>query len=351
MSIYRVDGEQLVPVERTTFKDQGLEERRDIQPLLKSRIDAVAPGTLIVSEEFGDWQDSQRRIDLLGIDKDANLVVIELKRTEDGGHMELQAIRYAAMISTLTFDQLVPVHDRYLRKNGIDKNARVSLLEFLDWEDSGAEPFGQEVRIVLAAAEFSKEVTTTVMWLRDVGGLDIRCVRMEPYASEGNTLLDIQTVIPAPEAADYQVRIQEKQQRERESRRSARNLSKHDVWIADEEHPRLNKRRMMLALVSGILRNGGAGAPQKILTVVQARKLQKFDGVLDSEQVKDRFQRNTDGASRLRFRGYFCNEDELIHVGNLTYVLSKKWGRPTLATASKLAALFPELQIRYELTE
>jgi RecB family endonuclease NucS len=44
----------------------------------------------LVAAEFGDWEDSRRRIDLLAIDKAANLVVIELKRTEDGGHMELE---------------------------------------------------------------------------------------------------------------------------------------------------------------------------------------------------------------------------------------------------------------------
>jgi len=45
-----------------------------------------------LSEEFGDWDESRRRIDLLAIDSQANLVVIELKRTSDSGHMELQAI-------------------------------------------------------------------------------------------------------------------------------------------------------------------------------------------------------------------------------------------------------------------
>ena len=59
---------------------------------------------LIVSEEFGGWEDSRRRIDLLGLDRQANLVVIELKRSENGGHMELQALRYAAMISKMTFE-------------------------------------------------------------------------------------------------------------------------------------------------------------------------------------------------------------------------------------------------------
>ena len=40
---------------------------------------------MVIGEEFGDWEDSKRRIDLLCLDKQANLVVVEIKRTEDGG--------------------------------------------------------------------------------------------------------------------------------------------------------------------------------------------------------------------------------------------------------------------------
>lgn len=109
MPIYQIDGEGITPLERTTFAEQNLRERRDLQSLLKDHIEVISPETLIVAEEFGDWEESRRRIDLLGVDKDANLLVFELKRTQDGGHMELQAIRYAAMISTLTFDRLVRI--------------------------------------------------------------------------------------------------------------------------------------------------------------------------------------------------------------------------------------------------
>jgi hypothetical protein len=55
------------------------------------------------------------------------------------------------------------------------------------------------------------------MWLNE-RGLDIRCVRLKPYKLEGRTLLDVQQVIPLPEAAQYQVQIREKKQREREAR-------------------------------------------------------------------------------------------------------------------------------------
>ena len=112
MPIYRIGNDKIEPIERTTFAQQGLQERSDLQTLLKAQIDMIAPDTLVVAEEFGEWEDSRRHIDLLGIDKGANLVVVELKRTETGGHMDLQAVRYAATIATLTFDKLVTIHAR-----------------------------------------------------------------------------------------------------------------------------------------------------------------------------------------------------------------------------------------------
>jgi len=52
-----------------------------------ARIDALEGGLLVLAEEFADWADSVRRIDLLCLDSEAQLVVVELKGDEDGGHM------------------------------------------------------------------------------------------------------------------------------------------------------------------------------------------------------------------------------------------------------------------------
>src|SRR5690606_36690952 len=73
---------------------------------------------MVVAEEFGEFRDVRRRLDLLCMDKSGQLVVVELKRTEDGGHMELQALRYAAMVSTMTFRQLVDIYERHLARVG-----------------------------------------------------------------------------------------------------------------------------------------------------------------------------------------------------------------------------------------
>ena len=114
MALYEITANNLQAINQTTFDRVGLMERNDLQRLLKNQIEVILPNVLIIAEEFGDWEESRRRIDLLGLNEDANLVVIELKRTEDGGHMDLQAIRYAAMVSAMTFDQVVDVFQRYL---------------------------------------------------------------------------------------------------------------------------------------------------------------------------------------------------------------------------------------------
>ena len=190
MAIYEITSDSLKPIPPTTFEDSKLAERGDLQRLLRDNIQAVSPDTLIIAEEFSDWDDSRRRIDLLGIDSKANLVVIELKRTQDGGHMELQAIRYAAMVAILTFDKIVDVYGNYLLSRGNNDNPRAMLLQFLGWENPDEESFADDVRIVLVSAEFGKELTTTVMWLND-RNLDIRCIRMVPYQDGSRILLDV----------------------------------------------------------------------------------------------------------------------------------------------------------------
>ena len=339
MPIYRIEDEQIVPVEPTTFEEQGLKERSDLQALLKSQIDVISPDTWVVAEEFSDWEDSRLRIDLLGIDRDANLVVIELKRTESGGHMELQAIRYAAMISTLTFDRLVKIYEEYLSRNDAEKDAKYELLKFLHWKDPKEEEFGQKVRIVLASAEFSKELTTSVLWLNDQG-LDIRCVRMRPCDNDGQILLDVQTVIPIPEAEGYQVGIREKKQRERASRKSERD--KYDVTIGGEQYTEQTKRGMMLLIVSKVL--DGVGTPEQVLKIISESRFKCYEGNLRSEQIRERI----DAEGRWPSREFFCKDEELIHVEDKTCVLYKIWRREALDAVERLAEKFPGLNITFE---
>lgn len=216
MPVYRVTASTLEPLTDTSFAKQGMKERGDLQRLLRANISVVAPDVLVIGEEFGEWDDSSRRIDLLAVDRNANLVVIELKRDEAGGHMELQAIRYAAMVSGMTFARAVEVYRAFLAKNGSSQDPQEALLSFLDWSEPREDDFAEDVRIVLVSADFSKEITTSVLWLNE-RDMDIRCVRLRPYAMGSETLIDAQQVLPLPEAEEYQIKLREKAISRRES--------------------------------------------------------------------------------------------------------------------------------------
>jgi len=229
MPVYEVRDGNLTAASPTQFYSEGLRERQDIQRMLRDQISVLGEDLFVLSDEYGGWIDSNRRIDLLCVDPEANIVVVELKR-DDAGHMELQAIRYAAMIARMTFAEAVDSHTQYLRRLGQSgEDAEAKLLSFLKWQEPEQEEFGDSVRIILASANFSKELTTTVLWLREQG-LDLSCVRLSPYKlADGRVLLDVQPIIPLPEATQFQTQIGLKRQAEQKAK-VERHEIRYEFW-------------------------------------------------------------------------------------------------------------------------
>lgn len=325
MAIYEMTAERIIPVKETSFWVERLRERDDLQRLLRDSIDIVAPDTMVIAEEFGEWDESKRRIDLLALDKAGNLVVVELKRTDDGGHMELQAVRYAAMVSSMTFDQVVAAHKTYLIKRGIDGDARDAILAFLGWAEAGEAAFAQSVRIVLVAEGFSKELTTTVLWLND-RDLDIRCVRAKPYSlDETRVLLDVQQTIPLPEAAEYQVQIRNKAQEQRVARTSDR--TQFDVTINGVTYPALGKRHTIFRIVRRLVELGVT--PEQLIDVLPdgKRRWLWVDGNVSNAEFKSSVSEKMHIEGKgFDERRWFLDDNELIYVRNRTYAFHNQWG-------------------------
>src|ERR1700683_3536082 len=108
------------------------------------------------------------------------------------------------MVSAMTFSKAVEVYGRYLGSINSNDDPEAAILQFLNWDDATTEVFGKDVRIILVSAEFSKEITTSVLWLNE-HDVDVRCVRLRPYLLDSRVLLDVQQVIPLPEADAYAV--------------------------------------------------------------------------------------------------------------------------------------------------
>lgn len=333
MAIYKILNDELLPLSTTTFADESIKERDDLQRLLKKKVDIISPDTLVISEEFSEWEDSKRRIDLLGIDTDANLVIIELKRTEDGGYMDLQAIRYASMVSALTFERAEKIYRKYLNENQIEADAKDELLAFLGWTEADEDQFAQEARIVLASAEFSKELTTSVIWLNNQG-LDIRCIRLKPYNDGDNLLLDVQQVIPLPEAEEYQVKIRDKQRQEKISRTYAKDRSLYTIrYNGVVEAEAFRKSDIGFNTVKILEKHGLID--DDVFQFLREDKSCSFLLLKTREEMTD---------TEMKYGKYrYKNEPELVYK-NIGYYVARNWGVARLpAFIDKMTAQFEEL--------
>lgn len=322
MSIFLFENGQLNAIQGTTFINESILERQHLQQALKQNISVIAADCLVLTEEYAEWDASRKRIDLLAIDKQANLVIIELKRTDTGDHMELQALRYASMISTMTFEHALDVLVDYRNKNGEDgftrENARETIEDFIELEAINETNFGNDVRIILVSAEFSKELTTSVIWLNE-RDLDITCVRMKPYKYKEQILIDIQQVLPLPEAKDYQIRAQKKAEERREIQK---NLNSRDYSKYLFNGLELNKRKLVLELIKTHIKNNNILSLEDLL----------FDFPQELRKGRKMYKRYDEVIQTNDKNRYFSEVDEVLDLTDGKFVISNQWGAGNIQT-------------------
>ena len=224
MPVYQVTNQDFKPLAETSFEAERLYERNDMQRRLRDRPEVLEDGLFILAEEYGDWEESNRRIDLLALDSQGRLTVIELKRSDSDSLMDLQAIRYAAMVADMTLEQAVNAHRNYLRDRQRDEGDAEDLVRARLTRESGEIRINSgEPRIILVSSSFSKELTTSVLWLNRTG-MDITCVKLQPYKAADSLFLESSRIIPIPEEEEYQLRLrnreEEAQQQQREASRT-----------------------------------------------------------------------------------------------------------------------------------
>jgi hypothetical protein len=169
---------------------------------------------------------------LLALDKEASLVVVELKRGESDSDVEWQAIKYASYCSNMLPDEIFSIYAEYLSADSDEAQLRVE--EFIDEE---LEALNKRQRIILVAKDFHSDVVSAVLWLRDYE-VEVKCVRLRPYVdSEGTLFLNPDVIIPLPEASTY---VKGREIKAKESNRPTR--SSFSLEKGTFEQPELTQR-------------------------------------------------------------------------------------------------------------
>lgn len=191
------------------FKNEKLKEM-DLEEWVRKNPEMLHEKLLIIEQQYS--VDRANKLDLLALDKDGRLVVIEIKRDKDDIAKDKvlgQALRYVSCFSAASQDEIVEIFRQHLKDNDPGKDAEEELRDFFGkGVDIRLNEGGQ--CIILVAGDFPKEVTSSVMWLRD-HKVDIRCIKVNLYQQDKDTLVDTEQIIPSYYAErEYRVKLKNK---------------------------------------------------------------------------------------------------------------------------------------------
>lgn len=210
-------------IEILQFKDLGIKEEH-IEEFLRKNIEIIIDDEtlLVIGRQVRNIE--KGRSDLTAIDKDGNLVLIEIKRDLDDIKMrkepfEFQAIRYAASYAKIkNVDEAVEkIFAPYILKyndefelgelTSEEKGKRI-LNEFLE-KNNALKTFNRRQRIILVASGFDAQTVSAVAWLIE-NGVDINCIEIVPVKIGEQTLLQSNQILPLQKLDDYYVEIEDK---------------------------------------------------------------------------------------------------------------------------------------------
>ncbi len=229
--MYKVDIEnkQLIELKSVNFVNLKLTEPYDIEDWIEKTPKVLGEELLILQRQY--IVPSGKKLDLLALDKEGNLVIIELKRDNSGSEVEWQAIKYASYFSNFLAEDIFEIFATYLSKDLLEAQSKIE--EFLD---SDLETLNDEQRIILVSKEFHSDVISAVLWLRGFE-INIECVRLKPFLTPDQQLIiSPEIIIPLPEAKDYVIRKEKKEKEHKQSIRSTFSLEKSNLGIEELEN-------------------------------------------------------------------------------------------------------------------
>ncbi len=197
--------EEAESIQETKLKQEGFLEDNLREWILSEPIGVLGEDIMIIGREVivSGFQDG---IDLLGIDREGNVVIIELKRGSLKGSVDFQGLKYAAFVSQWGHEDLRDQFKKF--KNSpwgeslYDKDAefKEKLNEFCnEGYDSN-----RDQRIILIGESVRKRLEMVVQWLTE-RDIDISAIEVTLMKSHGDLYLSSEQIIPIPERGGQDV--------------------------------------------------------------------------------------------------------------------------------------------------
>ena len=173
-------------IENTTVKEYDKEpvnKENEIENFLEEHITVLDKDIFIIGRQVRT--DDNKIIDLLGMDKDGNVIIIELKRGMSARAVISQALDYAVWAESMGYDEL----NRITKENKGYLGEHNDLNGFFKskFGDSKVpEPWNDNQKIYIVAEQIDEKTRAMAQYLRE-RSVDIKCIEINFYKNNDGT--------------------------------------------------------------------------------------------------------------------------------------------------------------------
>jgi len=175
----------------TALRNEGRTEPYDLEPWLASNPEIIGADIVLIGRQV---MTRSGPIDLLGIDKSGNTVIVEIKRAELPRDSLAQAIDYASDVAEWTAEKLSEVCSESTKKTLLE----VFPEAFPD-VDLEAANLNSTQRIILVGFSIEASLERMIEWLSDSFGVNVNAVVLSYVKTKGGEELLTKTSIISEE--------------------------------------------------------------------------------------------------------------------------------------------------------
>jgi len=164
------------------YKQASVEKEVEIEEFLEKHPKILDDDIFIIGRQV--QTSSKARIDLMGLDKNGNVVIIEIKKGVSARDVVSQILEYGVWAENIQYEDL----------NSIAKEKHLDsfpdLYKKYETEfKSIPEPFNQNQRLYIVSEKIDQKIEEICRYLK-VRGIDIKCVELNFYENEGQKLAE-----------------------------------------------------------------------------------------------------------------------------------------------------------------
>ncbi|MBN1348021.1 DUF91 domain-containing protein, partial [candidate division KSB1 bacterium] len=191
MRLFTLDEKgKMLPYKEIKFKDENKEA--DLEALLENNPEYFFESNKVLILGRQVTTNLNSFIDLLGIDKSGNTIIVELKRSKTPRETIAQLLEYASFVDNLDYAQLNEIYQNY---SGEDISLEEYHQQYFQNVSNDKVSFNKFSRLVIVAQEITTEIKQTAQYLRKKG-LDIFCLEFKYFSTKsGEKIISSDAVV------------------------------------------------------------------------------------------------------------------------------------------------------------